>query len=86
MALQTRFSTFKEFYPFYLTQHADATCRALHFVGTTLVMISFVAGLISGNLDVFCFDANCRLRFCLASVILGSKRINQLLLAILSIA
>jgi hypothetical protein len=49
MALQTRFSTFKEFYPFYLTQHADTTCRALHFVGTTLVMISFFAGLISGN-------------------------------------
>ena len=27
---------FSEFYPFYLSQHADRTCRRLHFVGTTI--------------------------------------------------
>ena len=32
----TAFSTFAEFYPFYLSQHANRTCRRLHFVGTTL--------------------------------------------------
>lgn len=29
------YRSFGEFYPFYLSQHADRTCRRLHFVGTT---------------------------------------------------
>ena len=33
-----RYKTLKEFYPFYLSQHADSTCRRLHFVGTTCVI------------------------------------------------
>lgn len=27
---------FAQFYPFYLSQHADRTCRRLHFAGTSL--------------------------------------------------
>ena len=30
------YRSFGEFYPFYLSQHADRTCRRLHFLGTTL--------------------------------------------------
>lgn len=30
------YRSFGEFYPFYLSQHANRTCRRLHFVGTTL--------------------------------------------------
>jgi len=30
----TRYSTFAEFYPYYLTEHSDPFCRRLHFVGT----------------------------------------------------
>jgi hypothetical protein len=30
---------FAEFYPFYLSQHADQTCRRLHFIGTTLGLL-----------------------------------------------
>ena len=33
------FNTFEELYPFYISQHADANCRRVHFVGTTLVFI-----------------------------------------------
>eukprot|EP01039_Chlorochromonas_danica_P002879 gene2882-3144_t len=33
------FSTFEEFYPFYLSQHSDVTCRRLHFIGTTLIIL-----------------------------------------------
>jgi hypothetical protein len=33
------FDTFEEFYPFYLSQHADETCRRLHFIGTSLVLL-----------------------------------------------
>jgi hypothetical protein len=32
----TRVKTFAEFYPFYLSEHANRTSRRLHFVGTTL--------------------------------------------------
>ena len=31
----SRIKTLKEFYPFYLSQHAEPICRRLHFVGTT---------------------------------------------------
>ena len=30
------YRSFGEFYPFYLSQHANRSCRRLHFVGTTL--------------------------------------------------
>lgn len=33
-----RYKTLTEFYPFYLSQHEDSTCRRLHFVGTTCVI------------------------------------------------
>jgi hypothetical protein len=30
--------SFEDFYPFYIGQHTDQTCRRLHFVGTTLFL------------------------------------------------
>ena len=36
--MSEQFSSFGEFYPFYLSQHSDRTCRRLHFVGTGLVI------------------------------------------------
>ena len=30
------FRSFAEFYPFYLSEHSNRTCRRLHFVGSTL--------------------------------------------------
>ena len=30
------FHSFAEFYPFYLTEHSNRTCRRLHFAGSTL--------------------------------------------------
>jgi hypothetical protein len=35
---EKRFSSFSEFYPYYLSEHANLTCRRLHFVGSTLVL------------------------------------------------
>ena len=32
------FKSFAEFYPFYLSEHSNRTCRRLHFVGSTLSM------------------------------------------------
>lgn len=32
------FESFKEFYPFYLSEHKNKTSRILHFIGTFLVL------------------------------------------------
>ena len=42
----TRFTTFREFYPFYLSEHANQTCRRLHFIGTSLVIGVVVAAIM----------------------------------------
>jgi len=34
----TQFASFREFYPFYLKEHKDSTCRTLHFIGSWLVL------------------------------------------------
>jgi hypothetical protein len=31
-------ASFEEFWPYYVSQHLDPTCRRLHFVGTTIAM------------------------------------------------
>lgn len=33
-----KFNSFAEFYPYYLSEHGNSTCRRLHFVGTSLVI------------------------------------------------
>ena len=33
-----KFNSFAEFYPYYLSEHGNSTCRRLHFIGTTLVI------------------------------------------------
>jgi hypothetical protein len=40
-----RFSSFAEFYPLYLAEHATPACRRLHFVGSTLVIASVAAAI-----------------------------------------
>jgi len=42
-----RFASFREFYPFYLSQHAHPTCRRLHVVGSTLVLAVLVFACIT---------------------------------------
>jgi len=44
-----RYATFSAFYPFYLSEHADRTCRRLHFVGTSLGLGCLVAALVTLN-------------------------------------
>jgi hypothetical protein len=45
----SEFASFREFYPYYLTEHANTTCRRLHFIGTTLVIACVAALAITGN-------------------------------------
>lgn len=47
--MTTRIASFAEFYPFYLTQHADRMCRRTHFIGSSLALASLAMYLFSGN-------------------------------------
>lgn len=49
MSEQKQYQTFSEFYPFYLSEHQNKTCRALHYIGSTLVLIVLAYALISQN-------------------------------------
>lgn len=40
--MAARIATYREFWPYYVSQHRDVTCRRLHVVGTSLV-IGFIA-------------------------------------------
>ena len=44
-----RFKTFRDFYPFYLGEHANLTCRRLHFVGSTLTLAVIAWTFYTGN-------------------------------------
>jgi len=50
MSETTTFQSFKEFYPYYLEEHRNVTCRRLHFIGSSLVLAVAAYALISGNL------------------------------------
>ena len=34
-----KYKSFSEFYPFYLSQHENKTCRRLHFFGSMLIIL-----------------------------------------------
>jgi hypothetical protein len=44
------FSRFSQFYSCYLGEHANRTCRRLHFAGSTLVILVVIAALATGQL------------------------------------
>jgi len=44
-----RYATFRAFYPFYLSEHGDRTCRRLHFAGTSLGLACLLAALVTLN-------------------------------------
>ena len=43
------FASFREFYPYYLGEHRDRTCRRLHFAGTSLALGFIVLAAVRGN-------------------------------------
>ncbi|HTS53671.1 MAG TPA: DUF962 domain-containing protein [Burkholderiales bacterium] len=43
------YASFREFYPFYLSEHRDRTCRRLHFVGTSLGLACVVTAVATAN-------------------------------------
>jgi len=43
------YSSFKDFYPFYLSEHENRTCRRLHFLGSSLCLFILVITLITAK-------------------------------------
>lgn len=44
-----RYASFQAFYPYYIHEHSNRTCRRIHVVGTTLVIAAFAAFLVTLN-------------------------------------
>ena len=43
------FHSFAGFYPFYLQEHRNRTCRRLHFAGTTLVLLLILCSVFTAR-------------------------------------
>ena len=50
-----RYNNFQEFYPFYLSQHANKACRRLHFVGSIIILAIIGFALINKNYSLLLF-------------------------------
>jgi len=44
--MEKKYSSLKEFYSYYLTEHQNPTSRLLHFIGTGLVLVVLGAALL----------------------------------------
>ena len=40
-----RYQSFADFYPYYLREHRDPTCRRLHVIGSALVLVCLAAAI-----------------------------------------
>ena len=54
-----QFKNFAEFYPFYLSEHNNATCRRLHFLGSTLALLCLAAMVMTGQVVFLLFGLLC---------------------------
>lgn len=44
-----KFSSFSEFYPHYLSEHKNITCRRLHFIGSSLILLVIAYTIFTNN-------------------------------------
>ncbi len=50
MSENTKITTYRDFWPFYVCEHSHPRNRKLHFYGTSLTIVFFVIALSSANL------------------------------------
>ena len=53
------FKTFAEFYPFYLREHRNRTCRRLHFLGSTLALLCLAVFVVSARAQYLLYGLLC---------------------------
>ena len=53
------FKSFSEFYPFYLTEHSNRTCRRLHFVGSSLSLVCLTMLIATGKPQYLLYGLLC---------------------------
>lgn len=46
--MDATYKSFAAFYPYYLSEHSNRSCRRLHFVGSTLVLATLATILVTG--------------------------------------
>ncbi|MBO9488862.1 DUF962 domain-containing protein [Endozoicomonas sp. G2_1] len=44
-----QYKSFKEFYPFYLSQHQNLWCRRFHYLGSTIAIAFIIAAFYFSN-------------------------------------
>ena len=44
--MATTYGSFRDFYPFYLAEHSNRTCRRLHFVGTSAGLVCLILAVL----------------------------------------
>lgn len=47
--MSQEFKSFRDFYPFYLSEHSDRTCKLLHFIGTWFGLMCFLMAAFTLN-------------------------------------
>lgn len=53
------FKNFAEFYPYYLEEHRNRSCRRLHFVGTSLALVCVVMLAVTGRPQYLLYGLMC---------------------------
>lgn len=49
MSNDSEFSSFSEFYPYYLEEHSNPTCRRMHYIGSLLVIAVVLYALVTAK-------------------------------------
>ena len=47
--MEKKYDSLAAFYPFYLSEHRNATSRRLHFIGTALFLVLLIYIIFTGN-------------------------------------
>ena len=68
-----RYNSFAEFYPFYLSEHADRRTRRIHFVGSGLALVLLLAALVTGRPGLFLLAVVCGYGFAWAGHLFFEK-------------
>tara|TARA_Y100000590_G_scaffold25249_1_gene28693 strand:- start:128 stop:439 length:312 start_codon:yes stop_codon:yes gene_type:complete len=59
MISNTKFNSFKEFYPFYLSEHSKTSTKILHMIGSIGVIFILFYSFISKNFNLLYYAPLC---------------------------